>query len=281
MALDYRSCAGVQHLNTGQSKCALDPDKIKGIILVQHGYKLPSPLTAESLKAACHANRPERILPIKDIVEYAKSGGEAQVSATGYGPNKVTGYSARTDSFTVENPDLGLRTNLANAKNIIFDMYPYDANNIIYGVDDGTDQLAGIELSGVYPGGQDWDSSGTAANLVVNTMFKDAEKYLKTANVIAADFNVDDALVGLVYVDLKKMSGSSSEYKLIEHFGNLDITSYYGQALASAASEAITGISAAQYKANTETLNLTGTITGYALPSTLLTKNIEGIEFYV
>ena len=83
-----------------------------------------------------------------------------------------------------------------------FDAYFVDENNVIYGMNDGTKDLAGIPLSGVYPGGQDWDSSGTEANLTIATMFKDYEKYIKNADVRAYDFDVVDALKGLVYVDL-------------------------------------------------------------------------------
>lgn len=88
MATDYRQCPGVATFNTGNSVCVLDPGKVKAIILVMHGYKLPKTLTADALEAACHADRPGRIFPIKTIVEYAPSGGEAQTSATGYGPTK-------------------------------------------------------------------------------------------------------------------------------------------------------------------------------------------------
>ena len=76
MATDYRQCPGVATFNTGNSVCVLDPGKVKAIILVMHGYKLPKTLTADALEAACHADRPGRIFPIKTIVEYAPSGGE-------------------------------------------------------------------------------------------------------------------------------------------------------------------------------------------------------------
>lgn len=278
MAEDYRVCAGTQHFNTGLSKCPLDPDKIKGIILVQHGYKLPENLTAEALKAACHADRPARLLPILNIVEYAPSGGEAQVGATGYGPNRITGYSARTDTFTIGEYDLALKANLANAKNVALDMYPFDINNVIYGVKDGTDKLAGIELSGVYPGGQDWDSSGQEANLTVNAMFKDVEKYMKNQDVIVADFNIEDALTGLVYVDLVQ-SGAAGSYKLVEHFGKLDVTSYYGAAFkASSNKSVIVGASAIDYEPANQVLKVTGTVSGLALPSVLYAAGIEGLE---
>lgn len=95
MATDYRKCPGVATFNTGSSVCVLDPGKIKAIILTIHGHKIPTEKTAEAFEKACHADRPGRIFPIKTIVEYAPSGGEAQTSATGYGPTKITSYSAK------------------------------------------------------------------------------------------------------------------------------------------------------------------------------------------
>ena len=220
----------LQLFNTGSSVCVLDPGKIKAIILTIHGHKIPTEKTAEAFEKACHADRPGRIFPIKTIVEYAPSGGEAQTSATGYGPTKVTSYSAKNDVWTLQDYDASLKANIMAAKNVAFDAYFVDENNVVYGVNDGTEDLAGIPLSGVYPGGQDWDSSGTEANLTIATMFKDYEKYVKNADVRAYDFDVVDALKGLVYVDL--VSTESNKYKLIEHFGKLDITEYYGELLA-------------------------------------------------
>ena len=77
MATEFRECAGMAQFNTGTSKCLLDPGKVKAIILTMHGYKLPANATAELLEAACHDDRPNRIFPIKTIIEYAPSGGEA------------------------------------------------------------------------------------------------------------------------------------------------------------------------------------------------------------
>lgn len=268
----YRECPGVATFNTGSSVCPLDPGKIKAIILAIRGHKLPSELSAESLEAACHADRPNRLFPIKTVVEYAPSGGEAQTSAVGYGPTKVTGYSARADVWTLEAFDASLQANLARAKNVAFDAFFVDENNIIYGQKDDTDQLAGIPLSGVYPGGQPWDSSGTDANLTVTTMFKDWEKYLKNADVVQADFDVVDALKGLVYVDLVE---DGAVYKLVEHFGGLNITSYYGEMLAENASVALPDATAVSYEGGV--LKGTGSMK-LALPSVLQTNGITGIE---
>ena len=170
MRKDYRQCATAGAFNTGVTPCPLQPDKISGIILVQHGQKLPADITAESLLEACHADYPGRLYPILGVVEYAVSGGEANTSATGYGPNRITGYSARTDTFTLDQFNFSLRAMLVRAKSSSFDMYPFDYNNVIYGMDDGTDSLAGIPLAGVYPTGQEYTSSGQVAYIAFNAM---------------------------------------------------------------------------------------------------------------
>ena len=142
MAIDYRECPGLATFNTGNSVCVLDPGKVKAIILTIHGHKLPEDKSADAIEAACHADRPNRIFPIKTIVEYAPSGGEAQTSAIGYGPTKVMGYSAKNDVWTLQDYDASLKANLMAAKNVAFDAYFVDENNIIYGMNDGTEYLA-------------------------------------------------------------------------------------------------------------------------------------------
>lgn len=274
MAIDYRKCPGVATFNTGSSVCVLDPGKIKAIILTIHGHKIPTEKTAEAFEKACHADRPGRIFPIKTIVEYAPSGGEAQTSATGYGPTKITSYSAKNDVWTLQDYDASLKANIMVAKNVAFDAYFVDENNVIYGMNDGTEDLAGIPLSGVYPGGQDWDSSGTEANLTIATMFKDYEKYIKNADVRAYDFDVVDALKGLVYVDL--VSTEDKKYKLIEHFGKLDITEYYGELLQKNATTALPNATDVSYANGIITIN-EGTAE-LASPSVLQEAGITGIE---
>lgn len=277
MAIDYRKCPGVATFNTGSSVCVLDPGKIKAIILTIHGHKIPTEKTAEAFEKACHADRPGRIFPIKTIVEYAPSGGEAQPSATGYGPTKVGSYSAKNDVWTLQDYDASLKANLMAVKNVAFDAYFVDENNVIYGMNDGTNALAGIPLSGVYPGGQDWDSSGTEANLTIATMFKDYEKYVKNADVRAYDFDVVDALKGLVYVDL--VSIEEKKYKLIEHFGKLDITEFYGELLQQNATTVLPNATDVTYANGIITIN-EGTAE-LASPSVLQESGITGIEAWV
>lgn len=279
MANDYRECPGASRFNTGNSKCVLDPGKIKAIILVMHGYKLPKELTAESIEAACHADRPARIFPMKPIVEYAPSGGEAQTSAVGYGPSKVTSYSAKNDVWTLQDYDATLKANLMAAKGIAFDLYAVDDNNVIYGENDGTDILAGAALSGVYPGGQDWDSSSTEANLTITTMFKDYEKYVKNADIRVCNFDIVEALKGLVYVDFASIG--ENKYKLVEHFGKLDITPYYKDVLTgSNASKVVNGVTGLEYTdgALVATPASGGGTISLKAPSVLQANGVIGIE---
>lgn len=274
MAKEFRKCLGLASFNTGKSVCVLDPGKIKSVILVMHGQKLPADLSADALEKACHADRPARIFPLKTVVEYEPSGGEAQTNATGYGPTKVTGYSAKVDTLTLDDYDGSLKANLMAAKNVAFDAYMVDENNIVYGMNDGSDQLAGIPLSGIYPGGQDWDSSGTEAGLSVSLMYKDYEKYVKNADVVSCDFDVTDALKGLVYVDI--LSVESNKYKIVEHFGGLDITEYYGSLLAQEAETALPELETVQYADGV--ISASAGEATLAKPSVLQTVGITGIE---
>lgn len=278
MAIELRECAGIAQFNTGSSKCLLDPGKVKAIILTMHGYKLPANATAELLEAACHDDRPNRIFPIKTIIEYAPSGGEANKNATGYGPNKITSYSAKDDVWTVDEYDASLKANIMAAKGVAFDAYFVDENNVVYGMNDGTDILAGIPLAGIYPGGQDWDSSGTEANLTVGTMFKDYEKYVKNADYRVYKFDVVEALKGLVYVELVKLDTGENNYKLKEHFGNLDVTSFFGAALSEGASSCFDGeVSAVKFENGNLVITATGT-PSLKSPKVLQKNGIVGIE---
>lgn len=276
MPIEFRKCKGQENFNTGRSKCLLDPGKVKAVILAPRGFKLPKTLTPEILEEMCHADRPNRIYPIKTVVEFAPSGGEANVNATGYGGNKVGSYSAYTAAWTLDEYDATLKSNLMTAKGIEFDGWYVDDENVIYGSYGDKDKIGGIPLSGVYPSGQDFDSSGQEANLIINTMFKDYEKYIKTADVMVCDFDVVEALKGLVFVDLVKVA--ESKYKIIEHFGGLDVTAYFGEVLKTAAAEAFNGsVTAVQYDNGELTITATGEVS-LKSPSVLQGKGITGIE---
>lgn len=281
MAKDYRTCKAVEQFNTGLSKCPLNPGKIKGFMLVEKGYKLPDEITAESLMESFHADRPGRIYPVKIVEEYAPSGGELQTSATGYGATKVTGYSARTDVVTVEY-DAGLKANIVRTKGVGFELYWVDENNVIFGEKGVDGKIKGIEMSGIGVGGQDFDSSGTQAELTISLMYTDIERYWKNMAFMEVDFNIIDVMNGLVFVTLLKEESGSNTYRLIETTGRLDITPYYGEKLAgSTAEEVWVGVTSVSYADGvlTVTPKSEGGTIGLKKPSILQTKGITGIEY--
>ena len=112
----FRDC-GSEIFNTGTSKCPFVPDYIKAIILTPVGMTFKISDFDTKLGEYAHADRPNRVYPISTIAEYATSGGEAQTSATGYGSSKITGYSELVETYTMNDYDEGLRTNLMKLKN--------------------------------------------------------------------------------------------------------------------------------------------------------------------
>lgn len=275
MATDYsiRTCGGTTAFNSGISRCPVPRGKIKGLIFVPHGVLLPTDLTVESLEKFFHADRPNRGFPVKLVDEFAPSGGEAEVTQQGYGANKITGYSARTNTFTLNRYDAGLRANVVEAKNVQFDVYQINEENIIFGERGNKGEFKGIPLSGVYVGGQEHDSSGQVANLTLNLIYTDIERYFRLEEVRQVDFEIIDTLEGLVEVDFQTVT--TGKYKLREVYGGLDVTEYYGELLAAKATTALPGATGVTYSGGV--ISATGTIK-LAKPSILQTNGITGIE---
>lgn len=276
--MDYRTIKSAQTFNTGRSVQIFDPGKIKALIFVNHGYKLPETISAETLEVACHADYPNRIYPIKTIVEFAPNGGDANVQTKGYGGQKLAGYNAYSAAWTLDQSDYVLKSLVVKSKGVKFDVYFVDENNVIYGVNDGTSVLAGIPLSALVASGNDFDTSGEESSTMITTYFKDYEKYLKEADINQLDFEVIDSLNGLVPVELYNMPSQASKYKVIEKYGKLDITSYYGAALAAGASTCFDGsVTAVTYADGLLTITATGT-PALKKPSVLQAQGVTGIE---
>ena len=274
MRTDYRLCGGsAAGFNTGQNFCPLQPGKAKAVILVYHGKKLPAELTADNLEKACHADGQDRIFPILGISEYATSGGEANTSENGYAGTSITGYSPRTDTFTLAKFNMALQANLVSNKATTFDMYVVDENDVIYGIDDASDSLAGIPLTGVYPTGQPFSSSGQVAYLAFNALYADIEAYMKNASAKGATFNVPGALTGLVFAEFIKVE--EGKYKLVDHYDRTDLTSYYGALIAEHAETVLTSGTSVSYTEGV--LTITGE-PKLAVPSVLQENGIIGIE---
>lgn len=274
MRTDYRLCGGsAAGFNTGQNFCPLQPGKAKAVILVYHGKKLPAELTADNLEKACHADGQDRIFPILGISEYATSGGEANTSENGYAGTSITGYSPRTDTFTLAKFNMALQANLVSNKATTFDMYVVDENDVIYGIDDASDSLAGIPLTGVYPTGQPFSSSGQVAYLAFNALYADIEAYMKNASAKGATFNVPGALTGLVFAEFIQVG--EGKYKLVDHYDRTDLTSYYGALIAEHAETVLTSGASVSYTEGV--LTITGE-PKLAVPSVLQENGIIGIE---
>ena len=262
--------------NSGKSGCPIDYGKIKGAIIVPAGEKLPAGFDGDDLREACHADVPNRIYPVITFVEYAKNGGEPQVSAVGYGPNKVTGINAQTDTFTLDEVDYGLNAELLKSKNVKRDVYYFDENGVVYGVNDGTDVLAGIPMACIYPTIVPHPTSSAKESLTVSFCHVDAEKSQQNYDFITTDFHLEDSLIGLVPVELVK--DGDNKYHIVEKIGGYDRTAEFGPTVATKASSVIDGISAATYADGALTLTVTqGATPALKAPSALYTNGIEGI----
>lgn len=274
MRTDYRVCGGsAAGFNTGFNFCPLQPGKAKAVILTYHGKKLPAELTAENLEKACHADGQDRIFPILNISEYATSGGEANTSENGYAGSSITGYSPRTDTFTLSKYNLALQANLVSNKATTFDMYVVDENDVIFGIDDASDALAGIPLTGVYPTGQPFSASGQVAYMAFNALYADIEAFMKNASAKGASFNVPGALTGLVFAEFIEIE--EGKYKLVDHYDRTDLTAYYGAQIATNASTALVSGSTASYSDGVLTISGEPKL---AAPSVLQTLGIIGID---
>ena len=266
-------------LNTGTSKCALDLSNVIGAVLVEPGTKFPANATASSLREACHADRPNRLMPIMRFVEYSKDGGEPNVSSVGYGGNKVTSVSARTDDYTLDNYYPELAAALSKAMNKPYDVFYFDDNNVVYGLRDGED-LVGFPLTTVYPKATPHPTSSNPATLIVSFAFENARDAIEEFDFIELDFNVANSLVGLTKVELVKTATTGNKYKLLEKVGGYDLTPKYGTAIAESASTILNGATAATYNSTDETLTITvsdGATPSLKAPSALYTAGIEGI----
>ena len=266
---------------SGQSVCEIDYGRIRGMVLVEHGTTL-SYDTLSDLRDACHADLPNRAYGFPAIINWEPSGGEAQVSQIGYGPNSYNGMSPRTDAFTLDAFRHYLRAQILNNANKVFDMYLFDDRKQLYGLNvSDSDTLAGIPVT-IYPSGNDHSGASDKASLVVNVVYQDVEDYMKRLDVVHLDYEALTAIYGLMPVTLEKQGSSGNNYKVVEFYGKADATAKYGALLAgSAATSVMDGITAATYDATNNVLQLTasqGATPSLKKASVLCTNGIYGIE---
>ena len=158
-----------------------------------------------------------------------------------------------------------------------FDAYYVDENNLLIGINDGTDILAGIPMSTVYPTVVPHPTSSAKASLTVSCCLEDARAAIENFDYVQLDFNPLDELEGLILVDL--VEAESGKYKIIETIGG-DRTAEFGQAVASGASSVLNNVTTATYANGLITITASaGTTPSLKAPSVLLSNDIAGIEW--
>ena len=274
-----RSCASNSFF-TGKSVCEIDYDKIKYLLLTKHGVKLQYD-TLDNLRAMCHADLPNRAYGFPQIVNWEPNGGEVQTSQVGYGPNVYNGVSARTDAFTVDKFRHYLRAEILKNVDEEFDMYLIDAKNNLYGLNDGTDELAGIPVT-IYPSGNDHPGASDKASLAVNVSYVDVEEYMMKLDVVPLDYAARSAVYGLMPVTLEKVGSTGNNYKLVEYYGKGDATAKFGELISDNVASVLNGATAATYDATnnyiTVTLASDSTAPTLKAASVLDANGIYGIE---
>lgn len=276
---NLRKC-NTGHLNTGISKCPVDFARMKGAIIVPYGSKLPANLSVEALTKQAHADEAERIYGIVGFCEFAQEGGEAQTGAVGYGGLQVTGYSDRADTYTLDKNYPELHASLTKCAGNKFGAYYFDEKNMLYGLNDGTDELAPFPMNTIHSNATPYSTSGSKSTMTVKFCHEDSRAAIENADYVQLDFNPQRATLGLTGVKLIKVSDSGNEYKLIEAVGGYDLTSIFGPLMADNAN-VINGVTAVTYDEDKEALTLT--VTGSAIPALkapklLLEAGISGIE---
>lgn len=266
-------------LSTGRSQCPLDPANVIGAVVVEPGTVWPKNATASSLKEACHADRPDRIYPIMTFVEYAKEGGEVNVSAVGYGGNQVTSIGARTDTFTLDKFYPDMAASLSKAMNMPFEVFYFDMNNVVYGRRIG-DNLRGFPINTLYPTVTPHPTSSNPATLTVSFAFENARDAIEDFDFVELEgLELKECLTMLTEVELVE-TATTGKYKIVEKVGGYDLTSRFASIITESATSVISGISAASYDSDTETLVLTvttGATPALKAPSALYTAGIYGI----
>lgn len=272
-----RTCRGAQ-FNSGGSACKIDWEKIKGVIMVEPSTKLPAEIESGKLAELCHADRPGRIYPIFPILEYAKNGGDPQISAIGYGGSQYNGLNAQTDTFTLARFDEVLNAQLLQCANKGWHVYFWNGDNQLIGYNDGTDLLAGIPMSTVYPTVTQFATSGAKSTMTVSFCHEDIEDSQLNFDYVQLDFNPKNFLMGLVGVVFTKTQAEGG-YKIIEKLGAYDRTEEFGALIAAGAAEVLNNATSATYADGVITIvPKAGAVPTLKAPSVLFENGIKGIE---
>lgn len=272
MSVYVRTCPSDNKFNTGGSYCPIEPGKVKAIILATVDLAMPFSVTADKVKELCHEDRPNRIYPLKNVVEYAPSGGEAQTSETGYGGTKIIGYSAKVDAFTMGNYDSEIVKSLTKIKNSKLYVFYVDSEGQVHGIkkDGDNENLYGIPAI-VYVTDQSFDTSSTEANYIVNVALEDVERYMLRRFAFQPAFDIYDALMGLISVSWVTLE--SGKYQLVDS----TMTNISGVYRELATTDFEESPSAVSYDAATNSFTITG---GGSTPKLVSAKQLYANEIY-
>ena len=105
-------------------------------------------------------------------------------------------------------------------------MYFWDSNRMLIGYNDGTDILAGIPMSTVYPGATPFSTSSAKSSMTVNFCHMDAEDSQLNFDYLKLDFNPANVIKGLTEVML--VENERNKFKIIECVGGYDRTAEFG-----------------------------------------------------
>ena len=142
----------------------------------------------------CGPPRPDLSnLPVFRICKKRRRG---QISAVGYGPNQFNGLNAQTDTFTLAGFDEVLNAQLLKAANREWDVYFWNKDYMLIGYNDGTDLLAGIPMSTVYPTVTQYPASGAKSTMTISFCHMDIEDSLLNFDFIQLGFDPKYSLRG-------------------------------------------------------------------------------------
>jgi hypothetical protein len=160
-------------------------------------------------------------------------------------------------------------------------VYFFDEDFIIYGINDGTDTLAGFPMSTIYSTSVQHPTSSDKASLVINFCYENAKEAVTKYDYQPLGFDPRKYTLGLTLVDLVATDDKSSKYKVVEHIGGADITSTYGPLLADNANLINGNPTAVTYDSDSDTLTITstgGATPSLKAPSVLYEAGVIGIE---
>ena len=189
---------------------------------------------------------------------------------------------ARKSTITLNKFYPELAAALVSTYNQQWDVYFFDDDNMLFGLSDGTDTLAGYPMTSVYSDSTPFNTSSAKAGMTVTFAHQNAKRAITHFDYIQLNFNPQKCVLGLTQVKLEKVGTSGNIYKLFEKVGGYDVTGIYGPLIVSAGNTVIEGATTAvTFNAADNTLTIAATAGAEVhlkAPSVLYENDIKGIE---